>query len=475
MNNTAKELAKYIRKGNDTNEDVILRAASIPNPLFIENMPPYTKNVEPENALIFKNENENNEITFKVKYTDLATIQIMDYKLLFSYDGVNWGDIPVDTDGISFKLIKGDKVMFRANNNSNATEFGLLYFQNTSAGGTDFVTVTGNISALVSKDCSIQSATSVPQVTPSVFNSFRFRNFEINSTKNSKIDSMLLGLFDTCTFQTMSFDCDNYRFTTFSAKHNMFSDAHSVAIFVKTHESLPKLFDELTDTFASITTIVKIYDTEEPNMLYKDDGNIVCGILDRNIGAKSIFDCGYFFELAKKPIKPWTIDEIYNTKSFPFDGTFYLTNCKDYLDTIKYFCGPHYTFFTDDLVHDLMPYAESLNLSLATFGYPIMILRTMPFEISHNASIHTGILLTTFVIKDEIDDLMNLPYALFYAPDTAQTYSYYYSYIDRVPSKVDNMCFRTLRPCVIAQEVTYPGTSAYIYEKAEKMLNVYRV
>lgn len=55
MNNTAKELAKYIRKGNDANEDVILRApTAIPNPLCIENMPPYTKNVEPENALIFK-------------------------------------------------------------------------------------------------------------------------------------------------------------------------------------------------------------------------------------------------------------------------------------------------------------------------------------------------------------------------------------------------------------------------------------
>lgn len=299
MNNTAKELAKYIRKGNDANEDVILRApTAIHNLLCIENMPPYTKNVEPENALIFKNENEPMDITFRVKYKNVATMESTEYRLLFSYDGVNWGDIPVHIDGIIFKLNIGDKVMFRANNNSDATEFNCISFNNTTAGAAGFLTVTGKISALVNKDGSIPSSNYVPAI-PSVFQNFRFRNFEINSTKNSRIDEVLLGLFENCLFQTMSFDYDKYSFDTFYSKNNIFANANYAVIFIKTHENLVKLFDDLTAKFSSITNIVKIYDTEEPNMLYYDNNTAIWGILDRNIGAKSIFDCGYFFELAK--------------------------------------------------------------------------------------------------------------------------------------------------------------------------------
>ena len=243
-----------------------------------------------------------------------------------------------------------------------------------------------------------------------------------------------------------------------------------VVIFIKTHENLRHLFDDLTNVFSSITDIVKIYDTEEPNMLYYDNSTAMHGILDRNIGAKSIFDCGYFFELANNPIKPWTIDEIYNTELFPFDGEYKISKCKDYSDTIKHFCGPHYTFFTDDLLYDLTSYTRLWSLNDSFFGYPIMILNSMLTETANNASIHTGILLTTFIIRDDSADLITLPCSLFYAPDTAYTYSFYFSYIHMESSKIDNMFFRTLRPCVTPHKITSIGTSAYIYEQTEKLL-----
>ena len=447
MGNTAKELAKYIRKGNDENEDVILRAGvQIINPIYIKNIPPFSKNGEDEDALTFKNElSSANAIDFGVLSKS--------HELLFSFDGINWSNIPKDNTGMMFSLEYGRKVMFKTNEETSFQTIGSdLRFWTDSSG---YLTVTGKVISLVNKKL---VNTGRGDITASIFSSFRFRNFELLSVDN-KFDKSLITLFDGCVFGSISTDSDALDFQDFISHSNSFSSG-SIIIFLKNRNSFRELFNDITYNLGrDYHDIVKIYDTETPNILpYRNVDKFEFGILDRNIGAKSIFDCGYFFEYASNHLKPWTLDEIYNIQYFPEPASqsFIINHDKN---IIKHFLGAEYNFMNSRI---RMQY---LDIFYPSEFYPIMASANIRESIN-NISIYTGILLSAYFINSE--RFLNIPYGIVLLPEGNPS-SYYDLRNDTVISNGEYE-FRTLRPVVEAPYFEV-NSSAELYNKAQENLN----
>lgn len=419
MDSNIKALAKYLRTGIEENEeDTVLKASSTDNPINCEI--PYYATIEKE---------ENNYLTFMGYPTDAVNKNLIvyfnanvpEYKVLFSFDGVNWSKL--DSGGNEFTISKCDKLMFKANGTFPISYINKIIFQSNK---NDVFCVTGNYISLVSDEFKLIGT--LEEILTPRFNSIIFNRVECLSVGDDLINGRLYScLFNDCIFFSFSTDFE-FDFSSFSKENNGF-DSNKCIIFDK-KGNLNQIYVNIIQNIKP-TLIIRIFDTNVPYVL-KALGNFY-GILDRNIGAKTIFDYGSFFEFAKNPLKQYTLNDVAKLEQIEQDdGTLLIerTDLGKY-DPSRWFLGPNYRT-------PLISEVQALNFYIINNFLIIYI------EEPDNNDIKTGILLKTLTLtssgltNDKIIHTSNVE------PKDSKTIAF--DFTNNSTIQIDNWNFRTIRP-----------------------------
>lgn len=423
MDSNIKALAKYLRTGIEENEeDTVLKASQPVNPIHCEI--PYYATIEKE---------ENNYLTFMGYPTDntIKNLSVQfdnskhpDYRVLFSFDGVSWSK--VDAGKNDFELTECDKLMFKADGTFQISYIKDITFQSNNK---DAFCVTGNYISLVSDEFKIIGT--LENVLTPRFSDIIFNRVECLSVGDNLINIKLYSsLFGGCTLNSFSTDFE-FDFSSFSNENNCFANNNCI-IFDK-NGKLNQIYVSIKQ-YIKPSLIIRIFDTNVPYVL-KALGNCY-GILDRNIGAKTIFDYGSFFEFAKNPFKQYSLNDIIKLEQIEQDDGTILT---DYVlgkyDPSRWFLGPNYK--TPDLQQITN---ETFNFNVVN-GFPIIHISE-----PYNNNIRTGILLKTLTLSSSglTNDKIIYTSNLTLINENYKTIAF--DFIRGIDIPIDNWCFRTIRP-----------------------------